>query len=194
MRGKLGKLFAVLLALIVIVCGILVYITLVKPAGSQPGNNPGDKPAAGLSVSYAGKEVQNGENLVIDGLVSVHEFAVNTATFTVNITPNEDASFTFSKNGEEFSFLRIADFNGCFNLKLDGKKIIIDLGDGFSMQKLLEKLYPTIEIILPEDFDDSRNYFNVEITADKEDFIFSFGINNSGVTGVILNETSINFS
>lgn len=193
MRGGLGKLFAVLLALIVAVSGIMVYVALSKPTDSQPGNNSGTEPATGLSVSYAGKEIQNGENLVIDGLVSIHEFTVNTAAFTVNIMPNENAGFTFYKDGEECSFLRIADFNSSFSLKCDEKKISIDLGDGFSMQKLLERLYPTVKISLPEDFDDSRNYFAVELVTEKESFVFGFGINNSGVTGVALNETSINF-
>ncbi len=196
MRGTLGKVFAVFIALLIVSGGLIAHLIWLGPVDMSPGENPGGsvvEPAKSLSVSYAGEELENGANLIIDGLTEEHEFNVSSSSFRVNITPNEYAGFIFYKDEEECSFLAVTGLNDVFDVSTSGNKITINLGNGFSMQKLLEKLYPNSAIELPEDFNDAKNYFNVEILTEKESFVFTLGINNSGVTGVILDITHIDF-
>lgn len=150
--------------------GVVAYFTNgFDFSETQSPADPDDKPQGSGELLLT----MNGEQLSVDSELPKEvelRIDVNAEEFTVEILPNNNASFDFRHNGTLVKFPYIeGNFNEAFG---------VELGDGYftmnaalrSMEMILEGFYPGEEISDITALDYAADYFVLRVSGNGETF------------------------
>lgn len=140
-------------------------------------------------VEYNGKRIVSTESRVTFDLDSDNRFdckynSNSDNAFNLKIVPNvnDETDFSYTVDGKNYKFSAIKDLTSCFSIDKQNNYFIISFPYDFSMQNVLDSLYSTSEVIIPENIILSQYYFTMIIsdynnkTAYNVDFNFNIKV------------------
>ena len=112
--------------------------------------------------------------------------------YNVKIVPNitKETSFTYQVGDNKHRFEKLADtdFSSAFNLKKEEKVFSIKV-DEFTVQNLLSTQYENKTVIMPENFDNKKPYFNIVVSSFDEKNVIVISLQDSGLISFTLDGT-----
>ncbi len=118
-----------------------------------------------------------------------YDFSVKgRGAFKVEILPNNQKDFTFTKDGEQTTFSSVGDVTEKFDVEYGKDEFTLSVPKNLSLMIILEQTYDGAEITLPDNVNYGEDFFVIQVTNEKtgEQISCTFG-----VSGILLMENVI---
>ena len=170
----LTKVLTVILAVLLVgaAAGVIAYFALKEEGVAFYVEYGGERYYSGIG----GREVflRGGENHVF----SIRSIEGKDVEYTLKITANPDASFTFTADQNPYNFYRrddsdMNDYTGVFAVGKDAETFNIDIPSGYTLQTVLEQKYGA-EVVLPGNLGIETNYFILTVTSGENELNLPF--------------------
>lgn len=104
-------------------------------------------------------------------------------SFTVKVAPNvtEETDFTYTVNGQTYSYLAEKDLTAVFDLKFYDNAFALDMGTNYGLENVLARIWGTDDIIVGE----HGNFplYKIVVTASNGEIIeMPFGVSVTGIS------------
>lgn len=158
--SKFLKFLWITLALAVLAFGIAVFASWYSN---------GYESVSGLYLKNEGKIIKSGTALDFTDKISIK---VKSAGFTdrskgykVTVTPNPQADFTYTVNGEEYKFSSITDLTPMFEIEQEGSGFILSVPEKCTLMTLLEDYHGGAKVQINQELSTAKYYLVLTVTS-----------------------------
>lgn len=188
MKKIIGILFAILVIALLAVGGVILYKWAIK----------GESPSFEYTVKVEEIEYKDGATIELklgENIIELKRPFYESGEISVEIRRNKDKDFDFKAGDKILGYAGIDDLTAAFDVEqLSSGKIALHIPKGFSMEDILQKLYPD-EVIsgVPTSIDLSEeSYFFLQVNFGRKTMKFDL-ILEALPTEIVLDPPNIVF-
>lgn len=144
-------------------------------------------------IEHNGKQIVATDSQMTFDTESEHRFDCkyisnpDNNTFNLKVVPNvtEQTDFKFTVDGKSHKWSEVEDLTSCFNLNKQANYFIISFPADFSMQSVLNSLYPESEVVISDTLSLYQYYYTLHISNYNEKINYYINFNVSDVADYV---------
>ncbi len=144
-------------------------------------------------IEHNGKQIVATDSQMTFDTESEHRFDCkyfsnpDNNTFNLKVIPNvtKETDFSYTVDGKSHKWSEVEDITSCFNLDKQANYFIISFPTDFSMQGVLNSLYPESEVIITDTLSLYQYYYTLHVSSYNEKINYYIDFNVSDVVDYV---------
>lgn len=149
-------------------------------------------------IEHNGKQIVATDSQMTFDTESEHRFDCkyisnpDNNTFNLKVVPNvtEETDFSFTVDGKSHKWSEVEDLTSCFNLDKQANYFIVSFPADFSMQGVLNSLYPESQVVISETLSLYQYYYTLHVSNynEKINYYIDFNVSDAVDYVTLINE------
>lgn len=139
-------------------------------------------------IEHNGKQIVSTDSKMVFDVESEHRFDCkyfsnpDNNSFNLKVVPNitKETDFNYTVDGKSHKWSEVEDLTSCFDLDKQANYFIISFPADFSMQSVLNSLYPESKVIISDTLSLYQYYYTLHVSSynEKINYYIDFNVND----------------